>query len=47
LSQEPIGKDLPVAYASRSSNNAEIHFKNSEKELLVIVWDTQCFQICL
>jgi hypothetical protein len=32
LSQGPIGKDLPVAYASRSLNNAENHHTTSEKE---------------
>ena len=44
LSQGPVGKDLPVAYASRILNNAETHYTTSEKELLVIVWATKYFQ---
>ena len=44
LSQGHVGKDLPVAYASRSLNRADLHYTTSEKELLAIVWSTKYFR---
>jgi len=44
LSQGLIGKDLPVACASHSLDNAESHYTTSERELLAIVWVTKYFR---
>ena len=43
LSQNVNGKDLPIAYASRTLNNHEINYSIIEKELLSIVWSTKYF----
>jgi hypothetical protein len=44
LSQGPIGKDLPVAYASRKFNRVEENYSTVERELAAIVWGIKHFR---
>jgi len=43
LSQGQIGKDLPIAYASRSFNKAGKNYSTVEKVLAAIVWEVKHF----
>ena len=44
LSQGKIGLDLPIAYTSRTLNEAETNYNTTEKELLAILWAVKQFR---
>lgn len=44
LSQGQIGKDRPIAYASRTLNKSEENLCTTEKELLAIIWAVKHFR---
>ncbi|KAL4153415.1 hypothetical protein QTP88_001248 [Uroleucon formosanum] len=44
LSQGKIGSDLPISYASRTLNNAEVNYSTTELECLAIIFGVKHFR---
>ena len=44
LSQGKIGQDKPIAFTSRTLNQAEQNYSSTEKELTAIVWACRYFR---
>ncbi|KAL4134959.1 hypothetical protein QTP88_006639 [Uroleucon formosanum] len=44
LSQGKIGSDLPISYASRTLNNAELNYSTTELECLAIIFGVKQFR---
>ncbi|PNF23780.1 hypothetical protein B7P43_G16801 [Cryptotermes secundus] len=44
LSQGEIGKDLPIAYASRTFNKSERNYSTTDREMAAIIWAVKQFR---